>query len=274
MILSDISIKNPVFAWMLMAGLILFGFISYQGLGVSRMPEVDFPVISVQIDWEGAAPEIMETDVTDIVEDAVMSVQGIREVSSTTRQGVSEITVEFELGRDVDAAMQEVQSKVTQSQRRLPVEIDPPIVTKINPTDQPILWLGVSGSRAKRDLMAYVEDHLKNRFQTISGVGDIILGGYVERSLRVLVSQKKLEQYELSVNDVIDSIEANHVERPAGRIETSAKEMNVRALGEAMTVEEFESIVISERYAGNCRKRSLRSTNFGRTSCSGMALRN
>ena len=199
MILSDISIKNPVFAWMLMAGLILFGFISYQGLGVSRMPEVDFPVISVQIDWEGAAPEIMETDVTDIVEDAVMSVQGIREVSSTTRQGVSEITIEFELGRDVDAAMQEVQSKVTQSQRRLPVEIDPPIVTKINPADQPILWLGVSGSRAKRDLMAYVEDHLKNRFQTIPGVGDIILGGFVDRSLRVWVSQKKLEQYELSV---------------------------------------------------------------------------
>src|SRR3989338_7808866 len=247
MTLSDISIKNPVFAWMLMAGLILFGFISYQGLGVSRMPEVDFPVVSVQVDWEGAAPEIMETDVTDIVEDAVMSVQGIREVSSTTRQGVSEITIEFELGRDVDAAMQEVQSKVTQSQRRLPVEIDPPIVTKINPADQPILWLGVSGSRAKRDTMAYVEDHLKTRFQTIPGVGDIVLGAFVDRSLRVWVSQKKLEQYELSVNDVIDSIEANLVERPAGRIETSTKEMNVRALGEAMTVEEFENIVISKR---------------------------
>ncbi|MBI2094892.1 MAG: efflux RND transporter permease subunit [Candidatus Omnitrophica bacterium] len=247
MTLSDISIKNPVFAWMLMAALILFGFISYGGLGVSRMPEVDFPVVSVQVDWEGAAPEIMESDVTDIVEDAVMSVQGIREVSSTTRQGVSEITIEFDLSRDIDVATQEVQAKVTQAQRRLPVEIDPPVITKVNPTDQPILWLGVSGTRSKRDLMAYVEDHLKNRFQTLPGVGDIILGGFVERNLRVWVSQKKLEDYQLSVNDVIDSIEANHVEKPAGRIETPEKEMNVRAMGEALSVGEFKKIVISKR---------------------------
>src|SRR3989338_6246435 len=247
MILSDISIKNPVFAWMLMFGLMIFGLLSYFGLGVSRMPEIDFPVVAVQVDWEGAAPEIMESDVTDILEDAVMSVQGLREVSSTTRQGTSEVSIEFDLSRNIDVAMQDVQAKVTQVQRRLPADIDPPIVTKINPTDQPILWLGVSCNRPKRELMAYVEDNLKNRFQTIPGVGDIILGGFVERSMRVWVSQKKLEQYEMSVNDVIAAIGANHVEKPAGRIETGAKEMNVRAFGEALSVEEFENIVISKR---------------------------
>ena len=247
MLLSDISIKRPVFAWMLMFGLMIFGLLSYFGLGISRMPEVDFPVISVQTDWEGAAPEIMESDVTDIIEDAVMSVQGIRDVSSTTRQGSSEVTIEFDLRRDIDVALQDVQAKIAQAQRRLPIGIDPPIISKINPTDQPILWLGINGTRPKRELMAYVEDHLKNRFQTIPGVGDIILGGFVERSLRVWVSQKKLEELDLTVNDVIDAIEANHVERPAGRIETAEKEMNVRALGEALTAGEFESIVISRR---------------------------
>ena len=230
-----------------MFGLMIFGLLSYFGLGVSRMPEIDFPVVAVQVDWEGAAPEIMESDVTDILEDAVMSVQGLRDVSSTTRQGTSEVSIEFDLSRNIDVAMQDIQAKVTQVQRRLPADIAPPIVTKINPTDQPILWLGVSGNRPKRELMAYVEDNLKNRFQTIPGVGDIILGGFVERSMRVWVSQKKLDQHELTVNDVIDAIEANHVEKPAGRIETGAKEMNVRAFGEALSVEEFENIVISKR---------------------------
>ncbi|MBI4432270.1 MAG: efflux RND transporter permease subunit [Candidatus Omnitrophica bacterium] len=248
MTLSDISIKNPVFAWMLMVGLIFFGWISFNGLGVGEMPDVDFPVISVGVTWEGAAPEVMESDVVDVVEDAVMSIQGIREVSSTTRQGNVDVTIEFELERDIDVALQEVQSKIAQAQRRLPEGIDPPVVSKVNPTDSPILWLGLSSDRkTPRELMTYVQDTLKDRFQTISGVGDIMLGGFVERNLRVWVSAAKLDQYQLTVNDVIHAIEANHVELPAGRIETPEKEMNVRAMGEALTVEEFQNILIDRR---------------------------
>ena len=247
MTLSDISIKNPVFAWMLMIGLIFFGLIAATDLGVSEMPDVDFPVISVDVSWEGAAPEVMESDVADVIEDAVMSVQGIREVSSSTRQGITDVTIEFELNRDIDVALQEVQSKVAQAQLRLPKEIDPPIVSKVNPTDQPILWLGLSGDRPTRELMTYVQDTLKDRFQTISGVGDIILGGYVERNLRIWVSSEKLNQYQLTINDVIGAIQSNHVEIPAGRIETAEKEMNVRAMGEATSVEEFGNIVIPRR---------------------------
>ncbi|MBI3315650.1 MAG: efflux RND transporter permease subunit [Candidatus Omnitrophica bacterium] len=247
MTLSDISIKNPVFAWMLMVGLIFFGWIAFTDLGVSEMPDVDFPVVSARITWEGAAPEVMESDVVDIAEDAVMSIQGVREVSSSTRQGVAEITVEFELERDIDAALQEVQTKMTQAQLRLPKEIDPPVVTKVNPTDQPILWLGVSGSIPRRELMGYVQDVLKDRFQTISGVGDIILGGYVDRNLRVWISGDKLDQYQLTAMDVVDAIQSNHSEVPAGRIETPEKEMNVRAMGEASSVAEFGDIIISHR---------------------------
>src|SRR3989338_6756139 len=127
MTLSDISIKNPVFAWMLMAALIVFGTISYRQLGVSQMPEIDFPVLSVSVTWEGAAPEVMESDVTDVIEDAVMSSQGLKEVSSTTRQGSTDVKLEFDLDRDIDVALQEVQSRVSQAQRRLPKNIDPPI---------------------------------------------------------------------------------------------------------------------------------------------------
>ncbi|MBI3252686.1 MAG: efflux RND transporter permease subunit [Candidatus Omnitrophica bacterium] len=248
MTLSDISIKNPVFAWMLMAGIIFFGWISFRGLGVGEMPDVDFPVISVSVTWEGSAPEVMESDVVDVVEDAVMSVQGIREVSSTTRQGAADVTIEFELERDIDVALQEVQSKIAQAQLRLPKGIDPPVVAKVNPADQPILWLGLSSkTRSTRDLMSTVQDTLKDRFQTISGVGDITLGGYVERNLRVWISAKKLDEFELTANDVIHAIESNHVEIPAGRIETSEKEMNVRAMGEALSVEEFGNILIDRR---------------------------
>ena len=250
MTLSDISIKNPVFAWMLMAAMIVFGGIAYKELGVSQMPEIDFPVLTVSVTWEGAAPEVMESDVVDVIEDSVMSSQGLLEVTSTTRQGTTDVKLEFDLSRDIDVALQEVQSRVSQAQHRLPNEIDPPIVSKVNPTDQPIMWLGLSGDRSLREMITYVQDHLKDRFQTIPGVGEIILSGYVDRNLRVWVSNEKLDQYQLTIGDVTAAIEANHVEMPAGRIETSEKEMNVRAMGEALSVEEFGNILISRRGGG------------------------
>ena len=174
MTLSDISIKNPVFAWMLMASLIIFGGIAYRDLGVSQMPEIDFPVLTVSVTWEGAAPEVMESDVADVIEDAVMSSQGLLEVSSTTRQGSTDVKLEFDLSRDIDVALQEVQSRVAQAQFRLPKEIDPPIVSKVNPTDQPIMWLGLSSDRPLRELITFTQDHLKDRFQALPGVGELI----------------------------------------------------------------------------------------------------
>ena len=112
MSLPEISIKNPVFAWMLMFGLMIFGLLSFKGMGVGQMPDVDFPVLNISVTWEGAAPEVIESDVVDIIEDAVMGIQGIREVSSSSLQGRTEITLEFELERDIDVALQEVQSKL------------------------------------------------------------------------------------------------------------------------------------------------------------------
>jgi len=248
MSLSDISIKNPVFAWMLMAALIIFGIISYGRLGVSQLPDVDFPVASVSLTWEGAAPEVMETDVVDIVEDSLMSIQGIRDVASSIHQGSASITVEFELNKDIDVAVQEIQNKIEQAQRSLPKDIDPAIVTKVNPEDHPIILISLSSSKmSMRDLMGYAQDHFKDNFTTISGVGEIFLGGFRERNLRIWVDAKKLEAYQLTVQDVIDAVEQQHQEIPAGRIETIAQERNVRVMGEATTTEEFGNIIIAKR---------------------------
>ncbi|MCI0659012.1 MAG: efflux RND transporter permease subunit [Acidobacteria bacterium] len=247
MTLSDLSIRNPVFAWMLMGALIIFGGIGFMRLGVSQMPDVDFPVVNVAVTLEGAAPEIMESDVADVIEDAVANLEGIREVSSSSRQGVTNITIEFELGRNIDAALQDVQTKISQAQRNLPREIDPPVVTKVNPEDQPIMWVALSGNRPPRELADLIKNKLKDQLQAIPGVGNIFLGGYRERSVRVWLDAARLQSYGLTVSDVLDALRAEHVEIPAGRIESADREMNVRAEGEAATVADFGSIVIAER---------------------------
>src|SRR3989338_8861618 len=176
MTLADLSIKRPVFAWMLMVGLMFFCYISFGRLGVSKLPDVDFPVLSIRLTWEGASPEVMESDVVDVLEEAVTSVQGIREISSSIRQGQASISVELELERDIDVAVQEIQTKISQAQRRLPRDIDPPIVSKSNPEDQPIMWIALSGDRPIKDLTHYVSETLKDQFTTVSGVGNVRLG--------------------------------------------------------------------------------------------------
>ena len=131
MILSDISVRRPVFAWMLMAGLIVFGAISFNRLGVSQMPDVDFPILEVRATWEGAAPEILEAELVDKIEQAVISVEGLKEVRSTIRQGQASVELEFELSRDLDAALQEVQAQM--SQVRLPLNVEPPTIPRTAP---------------------------------------------------------------------------------------------------------------------------------------------
>jgi HAE1 family hydrophobic/amphiphilic exporter-1 len=131
--LSEISIKNPVFAWMLMFGLMIFGVLGCHGMGVGQMPDVDFPVLNIGVTWEGAAPEVIESDVVDILEDSVMGIEGLRDISSSSFEGKANIKLEFDLNRDIDVALQEVQSKISEARRRLPTDMDPPIIQKFNP---------------------------------------------------------------------------------------------------------------------------------------------
>jgi hydrophobe/amphiphile efflux-1 (HAE1) family protein len=246
--LPEIAIRRPVFAWMLMAALIIFGLISASRMGISQLPDVDFPVVSVNVSYPGAAPEIIETNVIDVIEDAVMTVEGVKSVSSTARYANASITIEFNLNRDIATALQDVQNKVASAQRSLPSDIEPPIVSKTNPEDQPILWMSVTSDRHQpKELMRYVKDTLKDRFSSIAGVGEITLGGFVEPNLRVWVSGQALNRYELAVTDVLNAINAEHSELPAGQISAGPKEYDVRTMGEAKTAKEFEKIVINQR---------------------------
>lgn len=246
--ISDASIRNPVFAWMLMIGLILFGAISFSRMGVSQLPDVDFPVLTISANLEGAAPEVMESTVVDFLEDAIMTVEGLRSVTSTAKSGTASITLEFDLDRDINVALQEVQTKVAQAQRMLPTDLEPPIITKSNPEDQPIIWLALTSEKGDLEfMMKYARDQLRDRFTTVPGVGEIFLGGYVAPALRVWVDPKRLENYNIAVNDLIDAIQTEHSELPGGLIEEQKQAFNVRTIGEAKTVEEFASIAISRR---------------------------
>jgi HAE1 family hydrophobic/amphiphilic exporter-1 len=251
--LSDISIRNHVFAWMLMAALIIFGGIGFARLGVSQNPDVDFPVINVQVTLEGASPEVMESDVIEPLEDAVTTIEGVKSISSTSKQGRATVIVEFDLKRNIDLALQDVQTRVAQAARILPREVDPPTISKTNPEDQPIMWLNLSGNKDPRALADYVRNVLKDQFQTLPGVGEVMLGGYQERNIRVWADARKMEAYGLTSDDLVTAIRRQHVEVPAGRIETADREMNVRAEGEAIDVRQFADLVVATRAASPIR---------------------
>jgi len=246
--ISELSIRKPVFAWMLMAGLIVFGWICFSRMGVSQMPDVDFPVVNISVTLEGAAPEVMELNVVEPIEEAVIAVQGIKSITSSSRTGRANVTVEFNLNKDIDIAVQEIQTVIAQAARRLPDDVDPPVVSKSNPEDQPILWLAVLSNKMNdRELMTFVRERIKDRFSTVEGVGEITLGGYIDPNLRVSLSSEKLTQYALSVTDIINTIQAEHSELPSGRIEQKDREINVRTMGEAHNPEEFGTLPINRR---------------------------
>lgn len=247
MTLSDISIKNPVFAWMIMIALILFGAIGLSRMGISQLPDVDFPMVTVSTSWSGASPETMETAVADVIEDSVMSIEGIRNVNSTSQEGLSTVSIEFELNRDINTAVQDVQNKIAQSQRMLPTDIDPPVVTKTNPEDQPILWVALTGTNSIRNMILLIRDRLKDAITTISGVGEVRLGGYVDPNMRIWLNSQKMASQEITVDDLITGINSQHLLTPSGFMENGNQEMNIRVLSEARTAEDFSKIIIPTR---------------------------
>src|SRR5438477_1646197 len=214
MTLSDLSIKNPVFAWMLMLGLMVFGWIGFSRMGISQMPDVDFPVVTIGVGWENAAPEIMETQVADVIEDAMMSIEGISNIYSTSVLGRTTVTVEFKLSRSIDSAVEDVQGHMSQAQRFLPKDLDAPIIQKVNPEDQPIMWLALRaapGSTTElKDLCRYISEHHKDELAMTPGVGNIFLGGFVAPNLRVWLDSEKMAKREITVEAVIDAINSEH----------------------------------------------------------------
>lgn len=249
MTISEISINRPVFAWMLMFGLIIFGAISFSRMGISQMPDINFPVVNVSLRLDNAAPEMMETNVVDVIEDAVMGIEGLTRVSSSVSQGVANITCEFKLDHDIDVAQQEVQNRITQVQNLLPSALYPPVITKTNPEDQPILWVMVTADDniPLYQEMIYARNNLKDQLSTIAGVGNIVLQGYVDPNLRVWLDPKRLKTQDLTASDIVNAIQNEQIEQPAGRLEAASTETNIRVLGEAASPQDFGKIRINTR---------------------------
>ncbi len=244
--LTDVCVRKPVLAWMLMAATIVFGIVAIGRIGISQFPDVDFPTINVSVVWEGAAPEVIENDVVEVLEEALAQTEGMKSITSVSRMGSANITIELDLSRNVDIALQDVQTKVSQAQRRLPRDIDPPVISKTNPEDQPILSITLRGPFPQRVLSDYVRYGLREKLQTIPGVGEISLMGALDRNVRIWLDATKLDEKGLSVLDVITALQREHVELPAGRLETPGREMNVRVLGEALDLETLRQIVVRE----------------------------
>jgi hydrophobe/amphiphile efflux-1 (HAE1) family protein len=244
--LTEACVRKPVLAWMLMAATIVFGVVAGSRIGISQFPDVDFPTINVSATWEGAAPEVMENEVVETLEEALIQVEGVRTLTSSARQGSCNITVEIELSRDVDLALQDVQAKVSQAARRLPRDMDPPVTSKQNPEDQPIMMARLAGPYPQRVLSDYVRYGLKEKLQTIPGIGEISLMGTLERNIRIWLDAARLDEKGLTVTDVMLALSREHIELPAGRLETAGREVNVRVLGEAVDLETLRRIVVRE----------------------------
>jgi HAE1 family hydrophobic/amphiphilic exporter-1 len=247
MTLSDLSIKNPGFAVMLSAAMIVFGYLGYRDMGVSQFPEIDFPVVSITITREAASPDIMDGDVTDVVEDAVAGVEGVDYIMSQSLEGVGITTVFFKLNRNIDVAMQDVQNAVSAARRRLPLDIDPPVISKVNPNNLPVIWLTLSGPVPRRLISDFAEKEFKQQLAALPDVGGVQFAGLQARNIRIWVDRDKLSSYNLAADDVKNAIQQQHAELPAGYIKSNLVEFNLRTMGEAYSVEEFKKLLVVQR---------------------------
>ncbi len=216
MTLPELSIKRHVLAWMVSAVLVLFGLISYQHIGIDRMPNVELPIISVSTTLRGANPEIMDTSVTSVVESAVNTTPGIEHIQSSSSPGFSNVAITFELEKNIDVAFNEVQSKVNQVVRRLPDAVDPPVVQKLETNAQPIMWLTLHGDRTIQQLNLYAQNVIKKKLENINGVGEVRLGGRRDRTIRVNLLPDRMAAYQVTANDLTTAFQKEHIQLPGG----------------------------------------------------------
>ncbi len=243
--LLEISLRRPVFAWVLMFSLILFGGISFKQLGTSQMPDVNFPILSISVSYPGAAPEVVESEIVNLIEKRLLSVEGIKEMRSTAQQGNAQVNLEFDIDRNVDVALQEVQSAL--SQIRFPSGVDPAVITKTNPEDDPILFVSIFGEVELTKMLQWTDGFLLDQIQFIPGVGEVSVRGFPERSLRIWIDVDKLKKFELAISDVVDSLRAANVQSAAGQYVEGKQEIRISYLGKAVTPEQIGDYRIMKR---------------------------
>ena len=262
--LSDTAIRRPVLAAMMSTALVLFGAIGYLRLPVREFPDVDAPIVSVTTVLRGANPRVVESTVTDILEEELSTVPGLRTLTSSSAEQVSTITLEFTLDRDIEAAAQDVRDKVSRVRGRLPQEIEEPVVTKQDADAQPFFWLALSGANYDLMQLSDIGDReVKARVQTLPGVGRAQVFGERRYSMRVWLSSAEMAARGLTVQDVEAAIRSRNVEIPAGRIESERREFSVRSLGELKTPDQFANLVVANQGGQLVRLRDLARVELG-----------
>ena len=242
---------------MFLMALVVLGIVSYPNIGVDLYPKVDFPIVNVTTRLKGASPEIMDIDVTDKIEESINTINGVKTISSQSVEGVSVVTVEFVLERNIDLAVQDVREKIAVIRSKLPTDIDEPVIEKVDPDATPVLWLSLSGDRTIGELSTYVDEVLKEKLQKITGVGAINMGGLRLRQVRIWLDQNKLQAYQITANDVIQALGKENVELPGGRIESASKEYSVKIKGEFPLVPDFNDLIITYYKGSPVRIRDL-----------------
>ena len=245
MILADVCVRRPVFATMLIGVLVVAGWFSYKSLTLELMPKVEMPVVTVTTTLPGAGPEEIEAQVTKVIEEAINTVSGIDELRSVTREGLSQVIVQFVLEKDLGIAAQEVRDKVGTVLADLPEDADPPIVEKFDIDATPIATITVSGFRGLKELTEIAENQVKEPLESVTGVGAIDVIGGRKREIHILVDPNRLKAYGLAIRTVAEALAKQNVEFPGGRITQESGETILRTLGRVKSVREFEDIVVA-----------------------------
>ncbi|MBI1222623.1 MAG: MMPL family transporter [Bacteroidetes bacterium] len=245
--ISGVSIHRPVLATVINVFIVLFGIIGFTYLGIREFPSVDPPVVTVTTNYSGANADVIESQITEPLEESINGIAGIRNLTSISSEGRSNITVEFELGVDLEAAANDVRDKVSRAVRNLPSDADPPVVVKSDADAETILSITVQSD--KRDLLelsAVGNNIFKERMQTIPGVSEIRIWGEKKYSMKLEIDPNKLAGYELTPLDIRNALDKENVELPSGRVEGNETELTIRTFGRLTTVEDFNNLIVSE----------------------------
>jgi len=247
MILPEISIKRHVLAWMLSGLLVLLGLISYQRIGVDRFPFIEFPILSITTNLVGANPDIIDASITSVIETAVNTTPGIEHIASSSSPGVSVVTITFALDKDINVAYNEVQSNVSRILRRLPDDVDPPIIRKVETNASPIMWLGLTGDRTPQQLNLYGLNIVKKKLETIKGVGEVRLGGRLDRRIRINVIPERMAAYNIVANDLITAFNNEHVQLPGGFLVGEKAEQLLKLDLEYHNLRDLDDMIVTYR---------------------------
>jgi multidrug efflux pump subunit AcrB len=243
--LAALCVRRPIFATVIVLSLVVVGWFAYQQLGVDRFPKVDIPTITITTRLVGAAPEEIETDITDKVEEAVNTISGIDQLQSISSEGTSQVIVSFVLEKDIDVAAQEVRDKVNTILRDLPKDADPPIIQKIDPDAVPVLGIALSGPAPIRDITEFADKKLRRRLESISGVGQVLIIGGRPRQINVVVDSAKLSAVGLTTAQLVAALQSQNVQIPGGKVEQGLRDLTLRTYGRVQSPQDFANIPLT-----------------------------